>query len=514
MTLWIHTELRKQIKALRTLKECCDFYETDAHFQECIRLARASQREYLADYPSANAEDAREEWAKTWALKLSQNEKGAEELNRCRKTALMLLYQVCDVGQSQFETETEAYRQIYATFKDRRLNQILIHFLPMDRANCLFNMVNTTTGERGLGWYSKGDEEAYQALGDPPLALNPESPSINKRFRKLQKNLRFVNERYGYWLEIAVPDRGESRSRAIHPPPPPTTTLIQSAPKENQDERFRAFPPRVESAKRSVVWVGLWNPQTKQFIHIGSGFIANAEKGLIVTAAHVLLDLKRRSDSVVMNTHNNLKDVVIGIISPDGYKAVHRYMAKIIAKDGKDADACILRIHAKILNGDPNKTRSIIEGDMHLERLQALEITKDFSVGNNVFSFGFNQDGHGIFQPGNHINYEADFTPGYIMADMNHSSTQGVGPGLSPVRWSDSVLVPRREIKIHSTTFIGHSGGPCLNEHGDVIGILSRADEADRRICYLVPVPEFEVMLQYCETDDNNSSGTYAYDME
>ena len=50
---------------------------------------------------------------------------------------------------------------------------------------------------------------------------------------------------------------------------------------------------------------------------------------------------------------------------------------------------------------------------------------------------------------------------------------------------------PNSEIVVICPTIGGHSGGPCVNQAGEVIGILSRADPADKARCYLVPTSEW-----------------------
>ena len=55
---------------------------------------------------------------------------------------------------------------------------------------------------------------------------------------------------------------------------------------------------------------------------------------------------------------------------------------------------------------------------------------------------------------------------------------------------------PRSEIVVICPTIGGHSGGPCVNQQGEVIGILSRADSADSQRCYLVPSTEFIPLIK------------------
>ena len=55
---------------------------------------------------------------------------------------------------------------------------------------------------------------------------------------------------------------------------------------------------------------------------------------------------------------------------------------------------------------------------------------------------------------------------------------------------------PREEIVVTCSVQPGHSGGPCVNQQGECIGILSRSDPADRQRCYLVPTNCFKEMIK------------------
>lgn len=43
---------------------------------------------------------------------------------------------------------------------------------------------------------------------------------------------------------------------------------------------------------------------------------------------------------------------------------------------------------------------------------------------------------------------------------------------------------------------VGHSGGPCVNDDGGVVGILSRSDPTDRHRCYLVPAGQVKDLVR------------------
>ena len=55
--------------------------------------------------------------------------------------------------------------------------------------------------------------------------------------------------------------------------------------------------------------------------------------------------------------------------------------------------------------------------------------------------------------------------------------------------------MPTSEIVVMCNTISGHSGGPCVNANGEVIGIVSRADPVEKDRCYLVPAKQIKILL-------------------
>lgn len=200
LTAELHTDLRNQIAELPSIEACRNFYDNMVNFQNCINVLRSAQMATTL---------SRLMWSKEWAESLSQGQTWAHQLNLCRKTALSLLYRVCNVvppGDTS-EQEQAQLEQIVTVFQKRRLDEIIFLCVHMDRSNCLYNMKIPETGERGLGWYGKGDEEIYQNLKGPLLPLNPSGGTINKRLRRLQRGLYTDNDTLNSWLEIAAPER-------------------------------------------------------------------------------------------------------------------------------------------------------------------------------------------------------------------------------------------------------------------------------------------------------------------
>ena len=89
---------------------------------------------------------------------------------------------------------------------------------------------------------------------------------------------------------------------------------------------------------RSVVVVGLWDGKTRKVVRVGSGFIADKKRGLIVTASHTLMNIWGEKSTPFGENYYGMRQgkVVIGIIprkkgEESGTEAVFRYFAKIVA---------------------------------------------------------------------------------------------------------------------------------------------------------------------------------------
>jgi len=267
----------------------------------------------------------------------------------------------------------------------------------------------------------------------------------------------------------------------------------------------------------SVVVVGLWDADTQCFRNVGSGFIVDRRYGLIVTAGHILFNMTAGPDygTPFMGLQNT--KIAIGLI-PDGATmdenngvgntAMFRYFAEIAADDIHSVDACVLRITTRMESDVASDIQIAMQSekvvDIQQEELSALKMTRRYEYEEAVRILGFNQGGEGILEQGKHVNRSADFAQGYICklfrpADDNSNSSDESSSSMGE-------FSPREEIVTICPTISGHSGGPCVNDEGKVIGILSRADPVERLRCYLVPVSEIKILVSAAKQKLNRAS--------
>ena len=257
--------------------------------------------------------------------------------------------------------------------------------------------------------------------------------------------------------------------------------------------------------------------KARKVVRVGSGFIVDKKRGLIVTASHTLMNIWGDKTYPYGENYYGLQQgkVVIGVIpdketdEPNGKDmAVFRYFAKVVTKDSSlergecHLDACVLRITTRLEkdvggNGDGCGDQPEIlllndEKAMKREQLQALKITEKCELDEQVRILGYNQGGEGLLGPGESLNRFVDFARGYVCMKFAHEEQHtGGSAGKRRDRFK-----PREEIVVICPTIGGHSGGPCVNQQGEVIGILSRADPTENQRCYIAPAYEWKSLVK------------------
>ena len=282
-------------------------------------------------------------------------------------------------------------------------------------------------------------------------------------------------------------------------PPPPAISPKVSKP--------------VHSLLGSVVLVGLWDSIEKRILSVGSGFLVDQERGLVITAGHILFDMKEGHTFGTPYFGLKSAKAVIGVIREgDGHVAVFRYFAKIVAHDmNSNVDACVLKIIARLEKdvegaGDGCADQQEVPVSSLVGENPALKLTSNFELEESVRMLGYNQGGEGVLERGKHVNRIADFAKGYICKRCSVPSEDDSSESSSG---SSKTFSPREEIVVMCPTISGHSGGPCVNAEGAVVGILSRADPVDRQRCYLVPASKLKLLVRIAERDNVMDSCSY-----
>jgi len=298
---------------------------------------------------------------------------------------------------------------------------------------------------------------------------------------------------------------------------------------DNKEDRQRDEPNTsepivpVKDLLRGVVVVGLFDGKTRKVVRVGSGFVVDKKRGLIVTASHTLMNIWGDKNTPFGENYYGLRQgkVVIGVIprqkesgnNADSTMALFRYFAVIVAKDPSidrgecHLDACVLRITTRMesdVGGDGDECgdqpeRLLLNNPDALkkERLQPLKITEKVELDEQVRILGYNQGGEGLLGPGQSLNRYVDFARGYVCKMFSGD--------MSEEEYQRHRFKPRKEIVVICPTIGGHSGGPCVNQQGEVIGILSRADPAESQRCYLVPTYEWKSLVKLAKSQNSQS---------
>lgn len=247
----------------------------------------------------------------------------------------------------------------------------------------------------------------------------------------------------------------------------------------------------------SFVLVAVYDPNLKRVVVAGSGFIADEEKGLIVTAAHTVMEIHKRSNfgKDCLGLKNG--QIIIGVLPDEPGQAVFRYFADIVEKDPLidserkcAVDACVLKIKTRL---ECDVTNDMLENIMDIpqrfipkiqdENLKQLKICKaECEIEENVRTVGFNQGEE-------RLNRNLSVTNGSVAAVFVSDKTISDVPQFTYEALKDIVL--------KSESIDDVSSGPAINRQGQVVGILSRGLD-DR--CFLVPGADcYELVKKYKE---------------
>lgn len=276
----------------------------------------------------------------------------------------------------------------------------------------------------------------------------------------------------------------------------------------DEEEYKKEIQAPLKLSFASIVLVMKWDSDRSN-IQVGTGFIVDAQVGLILTARHVV---------------EGNGQIFVGVLPPIGTEGVSnlegcstqatfRYCAQIIAEDpGYHVDACVLRISMK-LERDMHP-REIISCELRAiecpflidrrrsffldENLHELKVSPSTpEIGDFVHVMGFDQDRMGLKNNlADGANTSLDCVLGRVRSIWRNQNLS-TGHALDLSSGERFGLYIRKEIKIQCDIANGHSGGPCVNLKGEVIGIATRSDNERHGNCYIAPASELRRLLSH-----------------
>jgi hypothetical protein len=238
----------------------------------------------------------------------------------------------------------------------------------------------------------------------------------------------------------------------------------------------------------SIVLVSLWDTRNQRIVSTGSGFIADKRRGLIVTAGHVFYSFE--NNTTVGEKFFGIEGAIaiVSIYDSQTETANFQYTADIVVHDLEKADCCILRLKEKFEN--PIATNGFhisypqamtFSLNVATEGLAHLPLADSVELETNIRVIGYNQEGEGLHNDDEIIDRSPCYDSGHVLKKMAGSGTIARNPN-DPI-----IHCPQSEVVIKSRTKFGHSGGPCVNSNGEVIGIVSRSDPIEEDRNYLAP---------------------------
>lgn len=268
------------------------------------------------------------------------------------------------------------------------------------------------------------------------------------------------------------------------------STLASGVCKADCSPTFDELRPVENRFRECVVIVGTLNSES-ELISVASGFIVDAKRGLVATVGHAVYEMKNLDRSGQMLGCK----AVIATVMRGKHDAPLWYFVEIEANDIKTSDLCILRICARVENyqfdqpGIPINLDNIDE-----EHMRELSLSNHLCPEERVRIVGYphSKSENGLCSYVECVGGRIERLHKVTMDDDDGEMIQYDG-GEDCRAW-----LPFKEIVVNSCSGVvnGQSGGPCLNEDGDVVGIYCRGQES--HVDYLVPASEIKHLLRLC----------------
>ena len=229
-------------------------------------------------------------------------------------------------------------------------------------------------------------------------------------------------------------------------------------------------------ALRSTVWI--IQPVGDDKFRTGSGSLIDAQKRLVLTNYHVVGDTKEAT-------------VFFPLIDPETKSLIperEKYLERLQQGRG---------IRGRVLFAAPLRDLALIQLEHIPPGAPQIELSKEgVGPGDRVHSIGSPGVSGALFNyTGGEVKcvYHKTFKAGSVPDDANPSLHQ------DPFMDRDSLLISARIIETSSATNKGDSGGPLLNDKGELVGVTQGmliGGEDVRLISYFIDISEVRNVLK------------------
>jgi S1-C subfamily serine protease len=236
---------------------------------------------------------------------------------------------------------------------------------------------------------------------------------------------------------------------------------------------------------------------------LGSGFIADKAKGLIVTAGHLFYDIAKDRSFTPLESGNT--DAIIGVYDIKTKKASFKYTADIAVNGLATGDCCILRLTGKFVN-NVDSNGSVVSSSEEIRSLDAAELeglsdlplADSYDMNTSTRTWGYGQEDDAFSSPFESINRSLSNVSGFVTKILERPCTAFTTLGSTDIHRTENQVVVNL---IDAIARDGLSGGPVVNGECQVVGIQSICDPADEKRTFVVPSTIIKELLTKNENE-------------
>jgi len=236
---------------------------------------------------------------------------------------------------------------------------------------------------------------------------------------------------------------------------------------------------------RATVRIAIYDTVTKTFREQTSGFVANKELGLIVTCAHLIVDPTTLIEKYQVAMHGDKTNgygsrffIVVGVLRDEREAPAWKFTAKVLVKGNKANHATFVDALVLQATGIVHSQTVIPTNELEMDKASGGHSKSVFKSVELRISASFTQ------QDQESLKKYSELLPAMLPMGVSaklHVNDPVYFLGFPSFRGEticcDSAVINQLDQKfINCTAFqhAGSSGGPLINRHGEVIGIMSK----------------------------------------